>query len=40
MSLTMHSDYCKFLEMPVFELIRTVETTLKAVKKIGKRKHK
>ena len=40
MALTMHSDYCKFLEMPVFELIRTVETTLKRGKKIGKRKHK
>jgi len=40
MTLTLHSDYCKFLEMPVFDLIRTAEAAVKAVKKIGKRKHK
>lgn len=38
--MTLHSDYCKFMEMPIYELIKTVEAAQKAVKKIGKRKHK
>lgn len=40
MTLTLRSDYCKLIEMPVSELIKTVNVTLKAVEKIGKRKHK
>lgn len=40
MTLTLHTDYCKLMEMPVFDLIKTVNVTLKAVEKIGKRKHK
>ncbi len=40
MTLTLHSDYCKLIEMPVSELIKMVKVTLKAVEKIGKRKHK
>ena len=40
LTMTLHSDYCKFMEMPIYELIKTVEAAQKAVKKIGKRKHK
>jgi len=40
MTLTLHTDYCKLMEMPVFDLMKTAKTTIKAVKKIGKRKHK
>lgn len=35
MTLTLHSDYCKFLEMPVYDLIKTVETAVKAANAIA-----
>lgn len=38
MSLTLHSDYNKFMEMPLPTLIQTVETAQKVVKRLGKRK--
>ena len=40
LTLSLHTDFCKLMEMPVFELIKTVKVTLKAVKKNGKRNSK
>lgn len=40
MTITLHTDFCKLMEMPVFDLIKTVKVTLKAVEKIGKRNSK
>lgn len=40
MALVLHTDYCKLIEMDVFDLIKTVKVAVKAVERIGKRKHK
>ncbi len=40
LSLVMHSDYSHFMRLPIPQLMKTVKLFSKAVKNLGKQKHR